>query len=207
MTTRFIFVRHGETEWNRILRFRGRADIPLNDTGIEQARRVAQRLAETPLAAIYASPLSRTLRTAESIAAPHHLAVTPEARLLDLDYGAWQGKTPAEVEAADPKRYAQWQKQPDRIHIPEGETLRHLRTRVIGLVNDLSEKHLGETVMLVSHDIVGKILMCVVLGLDNNAMRRITQDNVAIDRFDKREEGFVVLTLNDTAHLNGHIRR
>ena len=89
--TRFIFVRHGETEWNHHLRFRGRADIPLNETGVEQARRVAQRLAETPLAAIYASPLSRTLRTAEIIAELHHrthsdhLAVVPEARLLDLD--------------------------------------------------------------------------------------------------------------------------
>lgn len=207
MTTRFIFVRHGETEWNRLPRFRGRADIPLNDTGIEQARRAAERLAETPLAAIYASPLSRTLRTAESIAALHHLAVTPEARLLDLDYGAWQGKTPAEVEAADPKRYAQWQTQPDRIHIPEGETLRHLRTRVIGLVNDLSEKHLGETVVLVSHDIVGKILMCAVLGLDNNTMWRIAQDNTALDIFVKRPDGFLILAMNDVAHLNGHIRR
>ena len=203
--TRFIFVRHGETEWNHHLRFRGRADIPLNEMGAEQARRVAQRLAETPLAAIYASPLSRTLRTAESIAVPHHVSVVPEARLLDLDYGVWQGKTPAEVEASDPKRYAQWQTQPDRVRIPGGETLRQLRTRVIQLIDDLGRERPGETVVLVSHDIVGKTLMCAVLGLDNNAVWRVAQDNAALDFFVKRESGFVVLAMNDLAHLNGHI--
>ena len=206
--TRFIFVRHGQTEWNRVERFRGRADIPLNATGMEQAQRASARLAETSIAAIYASPLSRTRRTAEIIAAPHHLAISSEPGLLDLDYGAWQGKTPEEVAASDPKRYAQWQTQPDRVRIPGGETLRQLRARVIQLMDDSSHEYPGETVVFVSHDIVGKILMCAVLGLDNNAVWRIAQDNAALDIFTKRESGFfAVLTMNDAAHLmNGYIR-
>ena len=89
MTTRIIFVRHGRTAWNAAERFRGIEDIPLDEVGEAQAAAVSKRLAQVHLDAAYASPLGRTIRTAEIIAAPHGLPVKPLRALIALNYGAW----------------------------------------------------------------------------------------------------------------------
>ncbi len=199
--TRFILVRHGQTEWNRVERYRGRADVPLNDTGREQARRASTRLAREKVAAIHASPLARTMETARMIAEPHHLPIVADAGLLDIDFGAWEGKTPEEVKANDAERHALWLAQPDRVRFPNGERLRDVRRRALNAVALLAEKYPDETVVLVSHRIPCKVLMCAALGLTNNAIWRVEQDTAAINVFEKREDGFVVVRVNDTAHL------
>ncbi len=196
--TQFIFVRHGQTDWNKDDRFRGRADIPLNDVGVEQARRVAARLEKIPIAAVYASPLGRTMRTAEIIAEPHGLKIEPREELLDFDYGEWQGKLPSEV---DPIQYALWKTQPDRVQFPRGESLSQARARVMMLIETVSQAHPDETILLVSHDIVAKILLCALLGLDNNSIRRFQQDNAAINRFDLKEGQVLIHAVNETMHL------
>src|SRR5512142_1922193 len=102
MSTLFILIRHGQTEWNRQERFRGHADIPLNDTGKAQAQKLAQRLASETIDAIYCSPLQRTVQTAEPIAAPHGLELGKEDALVDLDVGALEGQTVEEARLAFP---------------------------------------------------------------------------------------------------------
>lgn len=199
--TRFLFVRHGETEWNRVPRFRGRADVPLNATGRAQARRVAARLGTLSLAAIYASPLARTRETAAAIAAVHGLAVVPEPALLDLDYGAWQGRTPAEVARDDGARLKRWRADPGRVCPPGGERLGALSARATRLVERLAHRHRGGTVVLVSHDIVGRTLVAALLGLPLRSVWRIGQDNGALSVFERRDEQFVVVSVNDTGHL------
>jgi len=205
--TRLLFVRHGETAWNRVLRFRGRADVPLNATGRAQARRVAARLAPLDLAAVYASPLSRTLETARLIAAPHGLAVAPEDALVDLDYGAWQGRTPAEVARSDGARLQRWRTDPARVRIPGGEPLGALRARVLRLVRRLVRRHRGATVVLVSHDIVGRTLVAALLGLPLRTVWRIGQDNAALSVFEHGPGGFAVVSVNDTGHLTPRTTR
>ncbi len=202
MSTHFILVRHGQTEWNLVERYRGRADIALNDTGREQARRVAQRLAGEPIVAVYAGPLQRTLATAEPIAAAKGLAVQPLAGLIDIDFGVWQGLTPAEAAARHPGDYNLWLNRPDQVHFPDGESLGQVRDRAMGAIYDLAEGHTGETIVLVSHKIVNKVILCAVLGLSNNAIWRIEQDNAAINRFEFQDGAWLVLSLNDTCHLN-----
>ncbi len=200
--TRFILVRHGQTEWNRVERFRGRADIPLNDTGRAQARRVGARLARENIAAIYSSPLSRALETARAIAEPHGLAVVADAGLVDIDYGAWEGKTPDEMRDADSDAYRIWLRQPTYARFPNGERLRDVRVRAPSAVEQIARKHVDETVVLVSHRIVCKVLLCAVLGLHNNAIWRIDQSNAAISVFEKRGDAFFVERVNDAAHLD-----
>jgi len=200
--SRCILVRHGQTEWNRVERFCGRADIPLNDVGQEQARRVGMRLARERIAAIHSCPLTRAMETAKAIAGPHRLEVIPEAGLLDIDYGAWEGKTPEEVAVADSKRHALWLTQPDRVQIPKGEHLRMVRGRALVAVDALAEKYPYETVVLVSHKIVCQVILCAILGLSERAIWRIEQDTAAVNVFEKRQAGFVIVTLNDTSHLN-----
>jgi len=95
--TRFVLVRHGQTEWNRVERFRGRADIPLNETGLAQAKALARRLASWAIAAVYSSPLQRTRETGKAIARQLGLQVEPLEGLIDIDYGALQGLTPEEA--------------------------------------------------------------------------------------------------------------
>ena len=97
--TRIVLVRHGQTEWNRVERFRGRADVPLNETGLAQAEATGRRVAsEWQPVCVYSSPLSRAVKTAEAIARHFDLPVHVHPGLADIDYGEWQGLTPDEVE-------------------------------------------------------------------------------------------------------------
>jgi len=202
MSTRFILVRHGQTEWNLVERYRGRADIALNDTGREQARRIAQRLVGEPIVAVYAGPLRRTLATAEPIAAAKGLSVQLLTGLIDIDFGVWQGLTPDEVAVRYPGDYDLWLNQPDQVHFPGGESLRQVRDRAMSAVRALAEKYAGETVVLVSHKIVNKVILCAVLGLSEGAIWRIEQDNAAINRFEFQDGAWLVQSLNDTCHLS-----
>lgn len=199
--TRFILIRHGQTEWNREERYRGRADIPLNQTGHDQARQIAAALAGTPIAAVYASPLQRCTQTAEPIARRHGLAPQPLEGLLDVHYGRWQGLTPAEAAAAYPDLYRLWLRSPGRVRFPDGEGLEDVRARAMSALADLVERHAGRTVVLVSHKIVCKVILCAVLGLTNDHIWRIEQDNGAINVFQHDDGSWVVLLLNDTCHL------
>lgn len=199
--TRFILIRHGQTEWNREERYRGRADIPLNPTGQEQARRIAAALTGTPIAAVYASPLQRCMQTAEPIARPHHLAVQPLEGLLDIHFGQWQGLTPAEAAQMYPDLRHLWDTSPGRVRFPDGESLEDVRLRAMTALAELLERHVGQTVVLVSHKIVCKVILCAILGLTNDHIWRVEQDNGAISIFQHDHGSWVVLSLNDTCHL------
>jgi alpha-ribazole phosphatase len=202
MTTRFILIRHGQTEWNRgAERFRGRADVPLNDLGHAQAQRVAARLANEKIAAIYASPQQRTLATAQPLADARKLSVQPHDGLLDIDVGALEGMTIAEAQQAFPEVMAQWLTVPGTAKFPRGESFKKMRTRIVALLDELAPKHDGETIALVTHRVVCSAMLCVVLGIDPNGLWRIQQDNACVNFFEKREHGFVVMLLNDTRHL------
>lgn len=101
--TRFYLLRHGETSWNlEGNRYCGRTDVPLSPAGRDQADRVARALRDVPFAAAFCSPLRRSRDTAESFAAPRPLPVVPDDRLAEIDFGAWEGKTRAEIERTDP---------------------------------------------------------------------------------------------------------
>lgn len=202
--TEIILVRHGQTEWNRIERFRGRADIPLNAVGVEQARAVAKRLAKKPgLVAVYSSPLSRCLQTAKAIAQATGVQVQVADGLIDIDYGDWQGLTPDEVEAREPDLYRQWLEAPQETVIPGGETLDQVRARAITALEQAADNHLGQTIVLVSHKVVCKVLVCALLGLDNSRFWHIEQDNGAINVFERHPGKYLVKTVNDTCHLEG----
>ncbi len=201
ISTRFILIRHGETDWNKEERFRGRSDIALNATGLEQARQVARRFADAKIAAVYSSPLPRALETAAPLAADHHLEIEPSADLLDIDFGGWEGLSREEAQAKYPDLHDLWLKAPGRVKFPGGESVRQVRNRVENLLRGLSEDHLGETVALVPHRITCHVILCYVLGLPNDALWRIRQDLACVNEFKSRDEGFVVTLLNSTAHL------
>ncbi len=203
MTTRFILIRHGQTEWNRgAERFRGRADVPLNDLGRAQAQRVAACLAHEKIAAIYASPQQRTLHTAQPLADALKLPVQPHPNLLDIDVGALEGMTIDEARQAFPDVIEKWLTTPGQTKFPKGEAFKTMRARIVALLDELAPKHDGATIALVTHRVVCCAMLCVVLGIDPNGLWRIQQDNACVNFFEKRERGFVVTLMNDTRHLD-----
>jgi broad specificity phosphatase PhoE len=200
--TRFILVRHGQTEWNRVERFRGRADVPLNETGLAQAEATGQRVAaEWQPAAVYSSLLSRAVKTAEAIARRVDLAVQVHAALGDIDFGQWQGLTPDEVKERWPEIHSAWYNTPHTARIPGGETLDDLRSRAMRGVRELAARHVEQTVALVSHTVVNRVILLAVLGLGNDRFWRLGQDNCAINVFETEGNDFTLVSLNDTCHL------
>ena len=199
--TRFILVRHGQTAWNRDERFRGRFDLLLNETGLRQAYAAAIHLKEYPVAAIYASPLKRTLETAKVIANQLGLPVKPLEGLIDIDFGKWQGMSATEAAKNNGKLLKTWLEQPHKMKFPGGESLEIVRQRVTGAVEMLAAKHPDQTVILVSHMVVCKVLLCAMLGLDNSHYWQVGQDVCAINRFEVRDGVASVSLINDTCHL------
>ncbi|MFP3975047.1 MAG: histidine phosphatase family protein [Chloroflexota bacterium] len=200
---RIFLIRHGQTQWNREGqgRFRGRADIPLDDTGISQAHATAKKLAGCNAVAVYSSPLSRALMTAQSIADQLSLTVTPVNGLIDIDYGNWQGLSTEEALREDKDLHQLWVERPHEVIFPGGEGLKDVRDRVSSFIDWLTAKHPEQTVILVSHVVVCKVFICVVLGLDTSHFWQIGQHVCGINDIGMRNGEFVLKSLNDTCHL------
>ncbi len=182
-------------------RFRGRADIPLNDTGKAQADKVARFLAGDKIDAIYASPLARALQTAQPLADSHHLQVQASDDLVDMDVGALEGLTIEEARQSFPDVMDKWVNAPGHVKFPKGEAMKSVRARVEKLLGELAARHPDQTVALVTHRILCHTTLCLALELDSDKLWRFRQDNACINRFEQREQGFVVTLLNETRHL------
>ena len=198
--TEIILVRHGETEWNVEEVFRGRIDIKLNETGVRQAELLAQYLGGVKIDAVYSSPLRRALNTAQAIARYHKLEVKIAPGLIDCDFGQWQGLRLQEVKDRYQELYAEWANSPHLVKIPDGESLEEVRERALGVVNELITKRKG-TVVLVSHRVVNKVLICALLGLDNSHFWNIRQDNCGTTTFACENGRFILTKHNDTSYL------
>ena len=201
--TRIVLVRHGETEWNVVERFRSRVDVPLNETGHAQARAAARRLAAWPVEAVYSSPLSRAVDTARPIADACGRELSILDALIDVDYGQWAGLSPEEAQASNPGLFATWRDNPHQAHFPGGESLEQVRERSWGAIQGLCAQHSGKTIVLVSHVVVNRVIFCAALGLGGDGFWRIGQDNAAISVLDSLPARFRLQLLNDTCHLQG----
>ncbi len=146
--TRILLARHGETEWNRIGRWQGQADPPLNDLGRLQAEELAERLSGDGIVAVYSSDLRRARETARVIAERLGLDLIEDPALREIDVGSWSGLTRSEVEARFPDGFARWQAG-EIGH--DGETREELTDRVVSAVERIARTHPGETVAVVTH--------------------------------------------------------
>jgi broad specificity phosphatase PhoE len=198
--TEIILARHGETEWNVGEIFRGRIDVELNETGIKQAELLAKYLSDINIEAIYSSPLQRALDTAKAIARYHKLEIGLSRGLLDFDFGQWQGLSRQEVMAKYGEVYADWLNHPERLKMPGGESLDDVKQRAMLVVDEVIAKHKG-TVVLVSHRVVNKVLICALLGLDNSHFWNIKLDTCGVTTFTYENGRFVLTQHNDTSFL------
>ena len=201
MTTSIYLVRHGQTAWNKEEVFRGRSDIPLNETGLREAALAGEYFRRLDLHAIYSSPLSRAWQTAQKIAPFHSLEVQPLEGLMDMSFGGWEGHSLKEVKEKDEQRYRQWREEPHCVVIPGGETLGEVRTRTMAALEGVIRKHLEGTLVLVSHRVINKVLICGILGIDNSHFWQIGQETTAINLIQYRNGKYVLALLNETCHL------
>lgn len=146
--TRILLARHGETDWNRIGRWQGHADPPLNETGRRQAAVLAEQLRGDSVAAVYSSDLRRASETAHIVAGRLGLSVVEDPALREIDVGSWSGLTRAQVAARFPEGFARWQAG-EIGH--DGETREELTERVVAAVERIGGTHEGATVLVVTH--------------------------------------------------------
>jgi probable phosphoglycerate mutase len=200
-----LLIRHGHVEGIAPERFRGRLDLPLTALGRRQAQAVAAYvLRHWPEArAVYASPLSRCQETAAAIATALHCDVQTKEGLADLDFGAWQGLTPAEVATRWPALVDRWFAAPHRVRIPGGESLLDLAARASHAFAACLDTLAGDaTIAIVAHDHVNRALLCEILGLPLAQYWRLRQDPCCVNVIEAGTE-FRVTLLNATDHLPG----
>jgi broad specificity phosphatase PhoE len=197
---KLILARHGETEWNVEKVFRGRADVNLNEVGIKQAELLGKHLCNWELEAIYSSPVKRALDTANIVARYMEVAVCIAEGLTDFDFGEWQSLSEQEVKRLYPAILNDWQSSPHKVRMPGGENLDDVKKRTAEVVDEVLSRHHGN-VLLVSHRVVLKVLICSLLGLDNSHFWNISQDVCGLTIFDYVDGRFVLTKHNDTSHL------
>ncbi len=199
--TQVIIIRHGRTAWNRVERLRGRTDLELDEVGIKQAEATAERVVEWPIAAVYCSPLKRTVTTASIISQRLKLEAKPLPGIIDINFGEWQGLSPEEAAAKDGSLFTLWQKSPHLVKFPSGENLDEVRQRAGAAVDEMVKRHYGKTIALVSHRVVCLILILHLLGLDNSRFWQVGQDVCAVNLFEVKDGIAYARLLNDTCHL------
>lgn len=200
--TKIILVRHGHVEGISPERFRGRADLALTSEGLRQAEATARRIAARwAPAALYASPLNRARTTAAAIGRPFGLTSTPVPGLLDIDYGEWQGLTPDEVGRKWPGMLDTWYRAPHWAAIPGGESLQDVLARAVAALREVIGRHPPDTVVVVGHDSVNRVILSHALDLPLSRYRRLGQDPCAINEIDFSEGEFIVRSVNETFHL------
>jgi broad specificity phosphatase PhoE len=186
--TRVILIRHGETDWNATGRWQGRAPVPLNEVGMEQAQRLGRYLAAhgPHIDVLYSSDLKRAMQTAAAIAAPQGLTVIPELGLREIDLGDWQGLTRAEAEAWDAERYAAYVAARGSSPPPDGESWDQVKARARRTFDDLTARYdETSTIALVSHGgTIGRLIESLF-----GAVERPTLANTSITILEQTSPG------------------
>lgn len=201
--TRVIALRHGETAWNVATRIQGQLDIGLNDTGREQARRLAAALAREGLDAVYASDLARAHDTGAVVARGAGLTLQTDTGLRERAFGQFEGLTFAEIQTRYPDAARRWRQRDPGFGPPGGETLAAFYRRAVSAVGALAARHRGEHIAVVAHGGVLDALYRAATRVSLDAPRTWQVGNACINRLLASDAGFVLVGWADDAHLEG----
>lgn len=200
MTTTLLLIRHGVTDWNQARRWQGHADIPLNETGRQQAAALAKRLATWPLDAVISSDLRRCAQTAVTLAAPHDLQPVLDPIWRERDVGDFAGFTSEEVRARFPELWANASR--GLVDPPNGEAFLDLHRRALAAYEKVLAAHSGQTVAVVSHGGLLHTLIAHVVGLNGSDYGRFSlRGNTGLSIIEVTNQGPYLVRLNDTSHL------
>jgi probable phosphoglycerate mutase len=203
--TRLVVVRHGVTDWNREGRFQGHLDPPLSEIGRSEAALVAERIAADDLlspARIISSSLARAAETAAAIGSASGVGVEPDDRLMEIGQGEWEGRTHAELEVADARRYRAWRDAAGVRQPPGGESIESAMARVGAVLDELATPDAG-TVCLVSHGGTMRVLARLLFDLADDRSWALDVDNASVGVATLVDGRWRLDRWNDTRHLLG----
>ena len=197
-----ILVRHGETDWNRELRFQGQIDVGLNATGREQARRLADRLVQEGLSSeLVSSDLMRARQTAEPAARRLHTPVQADAALREQAFGVIDGLSVPEIQARHPDIWPRWKAFDPDYAPPGGESLRQFHARVIAALQALRDRHAGRTLVVVTHGGVLDMVWRTATGQSLQGPRTCAIPNAGLNRVRIGAQGPEILSWAEVEHL------
>ena len=205
MVTKIYLIRHGETEDADARRYKGHIDVPLSDNGIEQIKRLSEFLsaaepqcrsavgARCPrpdsdgaaLKAVYCSGLSRAVKSAEIIAVPFGLKPVIVEGLKERNFGIWEGMTFDEIQGKYPEAFNAWAENPLRFSPMQGESTIEISERALDAFNEIISRHNGESIAIVAHGGINRVILCELLGMPLENIFRIEQDYAALNVIEK----------------------
>ncbi len=203
-STTLLFIRHGETDWNRQQRFQGQIDVPLNGTGRAQAQRLGERLAAQPFDLLISSDLQRAQETAAPLARAwgQHLQLVPGLR--EQGFGEWEGLDVPTIKARHGALWPQWLQHDGDFALPGGgESLREFHARVLVAVQQLVAQHTGRRLALVTHGGVLDMLWRSAQGLPIQGLRTCDIPNTGLNHLRWVAGGLVIDSWGDAGHLVG----
>lgn len=198
--TRVLLIRHGLNDFISNHQLAGRMlGVHLNDRGHGQAQALAERLATASLAAIYTSPLDRTVETAAPIATCHGISAEQDERLVESECGEWTGQSIEELSKTEVWR--QFQVLPSTARFPGGESFAEIQARIVGAIEELRHRHAGQTVAIVSHSDPIKLALAHYIGMHMDMFQRLVIDPASISELEFGIFQPRLLRCNDCAHL------
>ena len=205
MTTIYL-IRHGECEGNRENLFRGRADVPLNETGRNQSEELGGFLKDIFFDAVYSSPRQRARQTASFLRSKTG-NIQIENGFDNIQLGEWEGKSRDEIKAAYPDLWKIWLTSPETLSFPGFETFEQVAARSLAALKHILGKHSGQTIAVVSHSVVLRILIALTLEISQPYFWKLKLDNASFSILEHRpERGFTLALLNFSGHLS-HLTR
>ncbi len=181
---------------SQVRAYYGHSDVKLSDLGARQMEGVAERLRREPVAAVYCSDLIRTRKGAEIVAWDHNCVPRSHVSLRELNFGLWEGLTYAEIAEEFPEELKAWRESLVDYTMPEGESMADLRERVIPTAREIVMRHHGETIALVAHGGVNRVILSDAMNLSLNNMYSIEQDYGCINIIDYFQDLAVVKLMN-----------
>ena len=202
---RFIFVRHGETEWNVTGRYQGQTDVPLSEKGRAQAEALGKRFADIHVDEVYSSPLKRAYDTARAIAEPKGLPIHKVDGIKELNFGEWDGLTKEQLTEQFGEAFVKYRIEPFHYPMAGEGTLNRAKLRVGAALEDIKEefRHTDKTIVVVAHGGILKLAIFYLLDISSRLYRCIELDNTSLTIIDVEEDRCILRVLNDAHHMDG----
>jgi probable phosphoglycerate mutase len=200
---RILLARHGETKWNAEGRYQGQVDVPLSEVGEAQARQLGERLRDVRIDRAVASPLARAKRTAELALGPARESMLKlDSGFAEIAHGTWEGLLATEIDAIDRERLRAWREAPETVQMPQGESLQQVLDRAWPALQRASlDLGAEDTLLVVAHDAVNRVLLCRILGLPLSRLWSFRQAPTTLNLLEGPDvEHLDLVRLNDCAH-------
>jgi len=204
--TRIFIVRHAEAEGNFIRRFHGITDSNLTEKGIEQAKKVADRLKDTKFDIIYSSPLKRAFLTAKQIAKGRDIKIIKREDLVEINGGDWEDRCWDELPILYPSEYECWEKRPHEHCMPNGESMYELYKRAVFAFEDIVHSNINKTICIVTHGTLIRALLTFIKGYDFERLNEVMwHDNTSISIIEYKDGKYDLVVEGDSSHLGDEL--